>query len=248
QQACRDAAAALDELVELLALLRLPDAQLDEQTVTDRLVMYAPAGNAAVTAALAVGSAGGLAARRCLARHFWALAATSLDRQLSRALFVLEAALSTVAVHFLRFLPRPVLASSRLAGTGIADKVSTRGATDMDTDELLDQATVNLDLAAATSAPTEADAAALGSSEELQYLMTQLQDTCLRSEELLSRLAEASANMAGTSGRQQLLGGGGVASWGPHDLLPLAGQQPKKQPVEGIDLMVRALKMYCARN
>ncbi|GIL51286.1 hypothetical protein Vafri_7316 [Volvox africanus] len=246
QQACRDAAAALDELVELLALLRLPDAQLDEQTVTDRLVMYAPAGNAAVTAALAVGSAGGLAARRCLARHFWALAATSLDRQLSRALFVLEAALSTVAVHFLRFLPRPVLASSRLAGTGIIDKVS-RGTTDMDTDELLDQATVNLDLAAATSAPTEADAAALGSSEELQYLMTQLQDTCLRSEELLSRLAEASANMAGTSGRQQLLGGGG-ASWGPHDLLPLAGQQPQKQPVEGIDLMVRALKMYCARS
>lgn len=107
----------------MLALLRLPDSHLDEATVSDRLRAYAPPGSATVAAAVAAGaSAAGLAARRRLARHFWALAATALDRQLSRALFVLEAGLSTIAIHFLRCLPRPG------AGAAAAGKDSAGGA------------------------------------------------------------------------------------------------------------------------
>ncbi|GLC49201.1 hypothetical protein PLESTB_000193200 [Pleodorina starrii] len=258
QQACRDAAAALDELAELLALLRLPDAQLDEAAVAERLLAYAPAGSATVAAALAAGSsAGGLAARRRLARHFWALAATSLDRQLSQALLVLEAGLSTVVIHFLRFLPRPLSGiSPLLAANGGKGGGGGADAMMMDTDELLDQATANLDLAAAMPAPTEADAAALGSPEELSYLMMQLQDTCARSEELLTRLAEAAADVGGGAGGLLAGGGGGPrvgggGAWGPaaaQDALGLAAQQPQQQPLEGIDLMVRTLKMFCARS
>ncbi|GFR52148.1 hypothetical protein Agub_g14663, partial [Astrephomene gubernaculifera] len=190
QQACFDAAAALDELTELLALLRMPDAQLDEQTVTERLRAYAPAGSATVAAAVAAGSAaGGLAARRRLARHFWALAATSLDRQLARALFVLEAALSTIAIHFLRCLPRPLSSVSSMLSANGRDVPASRGLTSssMDTDELLDQATANLDLAAALPTPTEADTRALGSEDELRYFLSQLQETCRQAEEPLAR-------------------------------------------------------------
>ncbi|KAG2487371.1 hypothetical protein HYH03_013942 [Edaphochlamys debaryana] len=270
QQACHDAAAALDELAELLALLRLPDSQLDEATVSERLRAYAPAGSATVAAAVAAGaSAAGLAARRRLARHYWALAASSLDRALGRALFVLEAALSTIAIHFLRCLPRPMsslssLLAARKDGSGTNGSGNNGSAAAMDTDDLLDQASANLDLAAGLPAPTEADARALGSREELELFMLQLADTCRHTEELLGRLSDAEASVAaaagggggGNGGGSALgsLGGGGagrLGGGGAADVLMggggvLSGSSPQ-QPVEGIDLMVRALKMYCAR-
>ncbi|PNW73920.1 hypothetical protein CHLRE_13g578100v5 [Chlamydomonas reinhardtii] len=269
QQACHDASAALDELCELLALLRLPDSHLDEATVSDRLRAYAPPGSATVAAAVAAGaSAAGLAARRRLARHFWALAATALDRQLSRALFVLEAGLSTIAIHFLRCLPRPG------AGAAAAGKDSAAA---MDTDEVLAAASACLDLdlgalgggggggGRALPAPGEAEARALGSPEELSNFMVQLQDTCRHAEELLTRLTDAAAEAGAAGGSAAGLplgglaaGGGGAGRGGPSvgggvgwgSSLDAFGSasQPQQQPVEGIDMMVRALKMYCSRS
>ncbi|KAG2438910.1 hypothetical protein HYH02_010705 [Chlamydomonas schloesseri] len=270
QQACHDASASLDELCELLALLRLPDSHLDEATVSARLRAYAPPGSATVAAAVAAGaSAAGLAARRRLARHFWALAATALDRQLSRALFVLEAGLSTIAIHFLRCLPRPGGSAAAAAGKDAAAAGSSSSFMDTSggADELLAAAAgagslgLGLDLAAlgGLPAPGEAEARQLGSPEELSNFMVQLQDTCRHAEELLTRLTDAAAEAGGGSGAGLPLGGlaagggrGGAAGagsgWGSSLDAFGAASQPQQQPVEGIDLMVRALKMYCSRS
>ncbi|GFH22791.1 uncharacterized protein HaLaN_20304, partial [Haematococcus lacustris] len=47
EQGCVDAGAALEELSELLQLLRCPDYQLDEATCAEKLADYAP-GSAAL--------------------------------------------------------------------------------------------------------------------------------------------------------------------------------------------------------
>ncbi|KXZ49324.1 hypothetical protein GPECTOR_22g918 [Gonium pectorale] len=255
QQACHDASAALDELCSLLALLRTPDAALDEGALSDCLAAYAPAGSASVAAALAAGaSAAGAGARRRLARHYCALAATTLDRQLCRALFVLEAGLSTIAIHFLRCLPRPHSGVSAAAGGG--------GAVGMDTDELLDAASATLELAAGMPSPSDADAAALGTPDEVSHFLSLLADTCRHAEELLARLGEAEAETAAAGGGggaglgASLTAGAGLGlgcgdasgAWARQDMPGGGGAgQQQQQPVEGIDLMVRALKMYCAR-
>lgn len=116
EQAALDAAAALDELGELLELLKAPDRQLDDVTAAAKLAEYGPVGGAAAAEAAAfmadsvggagagamVGFAGGLPARRRLARHYVALAASALDGLLGKALFVLENALAIIVLHFLR--------------------------------------------------------------------------------------------------------------------------------------------------
>jgi hypothetical protein len=91
EQACLDAAGALEELDELITLLRGPDQHLDDRTCVQRLLDYGPAGSGVVGggelggmaldggAGLLPGLPGGLHARRKLARHYLALAASQLD-------------------------------------------------------------------------------------------------------------------------------------------------------------------------
>ena len=90
-QASVDAGAALDELEDLLSLLRSPDRHLDDTTCTHKLAAYGPAGGGAAAAAAqaaelaaageaaGIQGAGGPLARRRLARHYLALAASQLD-------------------------------------------------------------------------------------------------------------------------------------------------------------------------
>lgn len=89
EQACLDAGGALEELEDLLGLLRAPDVQLDDRTCVQKLLDYGPQGGRALgkgTPAVvgngdggAAALVGGLHARRKLVRHYLALAASNLD-------------------------------------------------------------------------------------------------------------------------------------------------------------------------
>ncbi|KAJ9507657.1 hypothetical protein QJQ45_019155, partial [Haematococcus lacustris] len=115
EQGCVDAGAALEELSELLQLLRCPDYQLDEATCAEKLADYAPGSAALAQRGLAAlpaddsaggsaagGGARGLPACRSLTRHYVALAASQLDGLLGKTLFIVEHALAIIAMHFLR--------------------------------------------------------------------------------------------------------------------------------------------------
>jgi len=135
-----------------------------------------------MAAAAAAAGAGGLPARRRLARHYLALAASLLDTQLGRSLYLLENALSIIVIHFLRYLPRPFSTPSA-NGTATANgNGSSSGGNGM----LLDEATAGLDILN-IPIPKESDASKLGSKADLAYFLSRLQETCLKSEELLLR-------------------------------------------------------------
>lgn len=102
EQSCLDAASALDEVEELLTILRSPDSALDDRTCVQKLLDYGPgtvsqastsnAGNAAngLEAAQNVqilAMAGGLHQRRKMTRHHLALAASHLDTLIGQCIY-----------------------------------------------------------------------------------------------------------------------------------------------------------------
>jgi len=257
EQATVDAGAALDELEGLLGLLRMPDRALDDATCAEKLVEYGPPGGAAAVAAAedsaglegvsGAGGLGGLLARRRLARHYLALASSQLDTLLGKDLFILEHSLAIIVLHFVRYLPRPLssapgaAAGAAAAGGGVtqgAFQPSLGGSEEM----LMDAAAAGLSATAGGqqqgevgAGPQAADAAALGSSADLAYFVSRLQETCLHAEELLGKVSD----LAGGGPEQLAAAPAAVAGAGT------AGSRHIHR-LEGIDLMVRTLKSYCA--
>ncbi|KAF5839634.1 hypothetical protein DUNSADRAFT_290 [Dunaliella salina] len=252
EQATVDAGAALDELEGLLGLLRMPDRALDDATCAEKLVWGAAAVAAAEDSAglegvSGAGGLGGLLARRRLARHYLALAASQLDTLLGKDMFILEHSLAIIVLHFVRYLPRPLAsapgAASAAAGGGGgmaqgAFQPSLGGSEEM----LMDAAAASLSATGGGqqqgevgAGPLSADAAALGSSADLAYFVSRLQETCLHAEELLGKVSD----LAG--GGPEQLAGTPAATSGPG---PTGSRHMLR--LEGIDLMVRTLKSYCA--
>ncbi len=109
----------------------------------------------------------GLPSRRRLAHHYLALAASGLDRQIGRCLFVIENGLAVVLMHFLRYLPRP-FPTTAAADSGSSLPLGTGS------NQLLEQAAASLEIYNLPP-PSEADAAKLGSQADLAYFMSRLQ-------------------------------------------------------------------------
>eukprot|EP00967_Tisochrysis_lutea_P013234 scaffold14772_cov21-Tisochrysis_lutea.AAC.3 len=149
--------------------------------------------------------------------------------------------------HTHRYLPRPLssapgaAAGAAAAGGGVtqgAFQPSLGGSEEM----LMDAAAAGLSATAGGqqqgevgAGPQAADAAALGSSADLAYFVSRLQETCLHAEELLGKVSD----LAGGGPEQLAAAPAAVAGAGT------AGSRHIHR-LEGIDLMVRTLKSYCA--
>lgn len=160
-QAAEDAIAALDDLSVSLERLRSP-----QQPVLP--------------------ASGGDAMRAALQRTL--LRASAADRQLGRALSVLETGLSVIVLHFLRCIPRP---SGALQGTlvrvGAGSSGSRGGSSTSWLEDALGGGGGESSAAGMGFNPTPEDAAKLGSKQELVFLKTRLQDTVGCVEQLLGQ-------------------------------------------------------------
>lgn len=164
-QAVADAAAALDDLSVSLCRLRQPQQ---------------PA------------AAGGAAAGAPAALQRTLLRAGAADRQLGRALSVLETGLSVIVLHFLRCVPRPSgggAVQGTLVRVGAGAGTPNRGGVSS-TAWLEDALGGNGNGSGGAGVgfnPTAEDAAKLGNRQELAFLKSRLQDTVLCVEDLLSQ-------------------------------------------------------------
>ncbi|GAX76338.1 hypothetical protein CEUSTIGMA_g3784.t1 [Chlamydomonas eustigma] len=214
EQSALDISAALEELEELLSILQNKGAELDDATCQVKLKLYGPQGGLAAAAVADASSvppaphdnaagitsssngdswmagAMGLPVRRRLTQHYLSLAASGLDQQVGRLLFTVENALAVIVIHFLRYLPRPFGAGNSSAGAIMSGSQLTANEDNVAANnQLLEEASVCLDLHN-LKPPTEEDAANLGTSADLAYFMSKLQETLCRMEELLERRLE----------------------------------------------------------
>ena len=87
--------------------------------------------------------------------------------QVGRCLFIVENALAVVAMHFLRYLPRPF-------PSAVPPTSDVSGTTTDATNRLLEAAAASLDMYD-LAPPGEADAAKLGSPADIAFFMSKLQ-------------------------------------------------------------------------